>query len=127
VTNNPASMTQYPPRPQSQQNRQQTRQPTRQPNRQPNRQPDRPPPFQPLDDQQANLLMQAVMQGAYNFLNRDVEPKEYRLVDFPEFRGGNQDPIEWLEAFERACETNRIQENRRIVLVASYLKGTALT
>ncbi|GBC05842.1 hypothetical protein RclHR1_06470005 [Rhizophagus clarus] len=28
--------------------------------------------------------------------------KESRLVDFPKFKGGNQDPIEWLEAFDRA-------------------------
>jgi hypothetical protein len=49
------------------------------------------------------------------------------LVDFPEFRGGNQDPIEWLEAFERACIANRIPEERQVLLVASYLKGTALT
>ena len=49
------------------------------------------------------------------------------MVDFPEFKGGNQDPIEWLEAFERACVANKVPEQRKIVLVASYLRGTALT
>ena len=68
-----------------------------------------------------------ILQGLLQFINRSYESKEYRLVDFPEFKGGNQDPIEWLESFERACETNRILVHRRIILVASYLKGTALT
>ena len=68
-----------------------------------------------------------LMHEAYRYLTRQQESKEYRLVDFPEFRGGNQDPIEWLESFERACDTNRIANERRGVLVASYLKGTALT
>ncbi|PKC03715.1 hypothetical protein RhiirA5_423366, partial [Rhizophagus irregularis] len=43
------------------------------------------------------------------------------------FKGGNQDPVEWIEAFSRACIANRVSEERAIVLVASYLKGTALT
>jgi hypothetical protein len=67
------------------------------------------------------------MQGALRFFTRENTPKETRLVDFPEFKGGNQDPIEWLEAFERACIANRVPEERQIFLVASYLKGTALT
>jgi hypothetical protein len=53
--------------------------------------------------------------------------KEVRIVDFPEFRGGNQDPIEWLEGFERACNANRVHEDRALQLVGSYLKRTALT
>ena len=68
-----------------------------------------------------------LMEKAMQFMDRSQEPRESRLVDFPEFRGGNQDPIEWLEAFERACNANRVPENRRIILVSSYLKGTALT
>ena len=68
-----------------------------------------------------------MFEKARNYFNRNAEPRETRLVDFPEFKGGNQDPIEWLEAFERACRANRVPEVRQIVLVASYLKGTALT
>ena len=37
-------------------------------------------------------------------------PREQRLVDIPTFKGGNQDPIEWIEAFQRACQINRINE-----------------
>ena len=68
-----------------------------------------------------------LMQEAYRLMGQNAEPKELRLVDFPEFKGGNQDPIEWLEAFERACVANKVPEQRKIVLVASYLRGTALT
>ena len=68
-----------------------------------------------------------LMQEAYRFMGQNAELKELRLVDFPEFKGGNQDPIEWLEAFERACVANKVPEQRKIVLVASYLRGTALT
>ncbi|GES79803.1 retroviral-like aspartic protease 1 [Rhizophagus clarus] len=52
--------------------------------------------------------------------------KESRLVDFPKFKGGNQDPIEWLEAFDRACKANCVSMDRRMDVVPSYLKGTAL-
>ncbi|GBC05778.1 hypothetical protein RclHR1_06420001, partial [Rhizophagus clarus] len=64
---------------------------------------------------------------AKEYFDRSAEPRETRLVDFPEFKGGNQDPVEWLEAFERACDANKVPENRKVILVASYLKGTALT
>ena len=52
---------------------------------------------------------------------------ETRLVNFPEFKGGNQDPIEWLEAFEQACKANRVADNRILDILPNYLKGTALT
>src|SRR5205814_8325498 len=68
-----------------------------------------------------------LIEGMYNWLNRSQEPKEYCLVDFPEFKGGNQDPIEWLESFDRACKANSIGTNRRMDIVGSSLKGTALT
>ena len=67
------------------------------------------------------------MWGAGRFFNREESLKESRLVDFPEFRGGNQDPIEWLESFDRACSANRVNEARKLILAGSYLKGTALT
>jgi hypothetical protein len=68
-----------------------------------------------------------IADGAHAFFTRGAETKEVRLVDFPEFKGGNQDPVEWLESFERACIANKVSEDRRVALVASYLKGTALT
>ena len=89
------------------------------------------PAFKPPTDGEGNIdtsKMWAMMfEETRNYLQRTTEPRETRLVDFPEFKGGNQDPIEWLEAYERACHANRVPEERQIILVASYLKGTALT
>jgi hypothetical protein len=48
----------------------------------------------------------ALMERAQQFLDNNGQAKEVRIVDFPEFRGENQDPIEWLEGFERACNAN---------------------
>ena len=62
------------------------------------------------------------MWGAGRFFNREESPKESRLVDFPEFREGNQDPIEWLESFDKACSANRVNEARKLILAGSYLK-----
>jgi hypothetical protein len=59
--------------------------------------------------------------------NNGTNKKESRLVDFPTFSGGDQDPIHWIESFERACIANNIQKERILAIVASYLKGTALT
>ncbi|CAG8611233.1 11620_t:CDS:2, partial [Funneliformis caledonium] len=42
-------------------------------------------------------------------------------------KGRNQDPVEWLEAFERACKANRINTTQMIEIVSSYLTGIALT
>ncbi|PKK78433.1 hypothetical protein RhiirC2_770245, partial [Rhizophagus irregularis] len=43
-----------------------------------------------------------------------VEPGESRLVDFPVFKGGNQDLVEWIEAFSRACVANRVSKEQAI-------------
>ena len=78
------------------------------------------------EDAEKRLLLD-LMCEAGRFFNREESPKESRLVDFPEFRGGNQDPIEWLESFDRACSANRVNEAQKLILAGSYLKGTALT
>src|SRR3954453_15970737 len=53
--------------------------------------------------------------------------RETRLVDFPTFKGEQQDPIAWLEAFEGACVANGVDEDRMIKIVKSYLRGEAHT
>ncbi|EXX60232.1 hypothetical protein RirG_181820 [Rhizophagus irregularis DAOM 197198w] len=81
----------------------------------------------PISETEQNKIMLQFFQQAQKFYAKGVEPRESRLVDFPVFKGGNQDLVEWIEAFSRACVANRVSEERAIVLVASYLKGTALT
>ena len=54
--------------------------------------------------------------------------RETRLVDFLIFKGGNQDPLEWIEAFTNACNANNVaDDDRKLELVPAYLKGDALT
>jgi hypothetical protein len=53
--------------------------------------------------------------------------RESRIVDFPEFRGGDQDPIEWFDEFERAYAANNINKKRKFQIAKVYLKGEAQT
>ena len=60
-------------------------------------------------------------------MKTEFRTRETRLVDFPVFKGEQQDPIAWLEAFEGACVANGVEEDRMIKIVNSYLKGEAHT
>ncbi|GES88976.1 hypothetical protein GLOIN_2v1772369 [Rhizophagus clarus] len=51
---------------------------------------------------------------AKEYFDRSAESRKTRLVDFPEFKGGNQDPVEWLKVFEKACDANKVLENRKL-------------
>ena len=53
--------------------------------------------------------------------------REARFVDLPTFKGGDQDPSDWLERYNHACEANGISDKRRLTLVPSFMKGSALT
>ena len=53
--------------------------------------------------------------------------REGKFVDLPSFKGGDQDPQDWLDRYNNACEANSISDRRRLTLVPSFLKGSALT
>jgi hypothetical protein len=53
--------------------------------------------------------------------------QETKWAKFPKFRGGEQDPYEWLDTFETACEVNSVKGQRMLDLVASNLEGPALS
>ena len=53
--------------------------------------------------------------------------REAKFVDLPTFKGGDQDPREWLERYNHAGDANGISDKRRLTLVPSFLKGSALT
>ena len=54
-------------------------------------------------------------------------PRETRLVELPIFKGGEQDPLTWLNDFYDACTANNITEERMLTILPAYLKGTAYT
>ena len=52
---------------------------------------------------------------------------ELNNVKYPEYYGGNQDPITWLEEMEQAFVTNRVANDRRLAVTVPRLKGGAAT
>jgi hypothetical protein len=79
------------------------------------------------DDNEQNLFK--MMKGLQTVLKTVGfgGPREARFVDLPTFKGGDQDPSDWLERYNHACEANGISDKRRLTLVPSFMKGSALT
>ena len=68
------------------------------------------------EEMDANQLMVKALQEMMKELRRKPKAKtelkrESRLVDFPTFSAGDQDPITWLDAFKQACVANNVAEN----------------
>ncbi|CAJ0844031.1 13297_t:CDS:2 [Entrophospora sp. SA101] len=53
--------------------------------------------------------------------------KETKWLEFPKFGGGEDDPYEWLDQYEAACEVNGIKDNRMLDLLSASLEGPALS
>lgn len=51
---------------------------------------------------------------------------ETRWAEFPKFGGGEEDPYEWIEQYEAACEVNSVKGPRMLELVSANLEGSAL-
>lgn len=86
---------------------------------------------QRTEDNQENeeVNLAAILQQLTHTLNniRPVvqPPRETKLVDLPTFRGGEQDPLTWLDEFNNACTANHISATRKLEIIPSYLKGIA--
>jgi hypothetical protein len=85
-----------------------------------------------MAQQQQNQL-DLVIQGIGNLVNAmqqqpaqpAARPREISLVKIEPFYGDDQDPISWLEDFEKASVANGYTEERKLAIVRAYLKGTA--
>ncbi|CAH1769489.1 8400_t:CDS:1, partial [Entrophospora sp. SA101] len=53
--------------------------------------------------------------------------KETKWSEFPKFGGGEDDPYEWLDQYEAACEVNGVKSNRMLDLLSASLEGPALS
>ncbi|CAJ0846427.1 2141_t:CDS:2, partial [Entrophospora sp. SA101] len=53
--------------------------------------------------------------------------KETKWSEFPKFEGGEDDPYEWLDQYEAACEVNGVKGNRMLDLLSTSLEGPALS
>ena len=54
-------------------------------------------------------------------------PRESNVAKIDPFYGNEQDPISWLEEFEKACTANNYTDNRKLQVVQAHLKSTAAT
>ncbi|CAG8629027.1 9885_t:CDS:2, partial [Ambispora leptoticha] len=88
-------------------------------------------PMALLAHQIGNLVLQMQNNPAPQInipaINLPAQHRELNLVSYPDFSGGEQDPITWLEDVEKAFEANQVQDNRKIPVVIPHLKGTAAT
>ncbi|RIB22633.1 hypothetical protein C2G38_2173503 [Gigaspora rosea] len=91
--------------------------------------PQNPPHLNPMHNL-ANQIAQLVQQmqiGQPPQVNIPIVHQELNLVSYPEYMGGEQDPISWLEDVEKAFEANRITDARKIPVIVPKLKGSAST
>ena len=66
-------------------------------------------------ENEANALIQG-LQNAFRIRN------DARM---PSFFGGNQDPMEWLEEFNRSARINQYSSEYKLQVVSGYLQGAA--
>ncbi|KAG9287786.1 hypothetical protein G9A89_017381 [Geosiphon pyriformis] len=71
------------------------------------------------DPMQANIL--ATLQGIQTALG------QRNNTPIPLFRGDAQDPIEWLNDFERAPTANQYDNEYKFQIVGGYLQGSSAT
>lgn len=55
------------------------------------------------------------------------QPRESSVVKIDPYYGDEQDPISWIEDFEKAATANNYTDARKLQIVAAHLKGTAAT
>ena len=73
-----------------------------------------------MNYQQANNIVTALQT-----LNQRMEVRN--TVPMPIFGGGNQDPVEWLEEFERHAQINAYSDEHKLRVVGGYLLNEART
>src|SRR6185436_10814519 len=89
------------------------------------------PPDTDLDDNQEEpdaINNQQNMNQLFTYLNRIVNQQSlHNIVPLPIFAGGNQDPVEWLEEFNRCADINGYENVDRLNSVNGYLMNEVRT
>ncbi|CAG8795218.1 1238_t:CDS:2, partial [Cetraspora pellucida] len=89
------------------------------------------PPNQPnaIDNLAAQIgaLVQQMQAAPAPQINYNAPAHELNLVMYPDFAGGDQDPMTWLDEVEKAFAANLVDDNRKIAIMVPYLKGSAAT
>ena len=80
----------------------------------------------PEEDMTTNQALAAAATAMTDLATALTPGGEKTLLQVEFYRGdGTQDPVEWLEEFERAAITNNWSAARQISLAPAYLKGVA--
>lgn len=53
----------------------------------------------------------------------NVPNRELNLVAYPDFSGGDQDPMTWLDEVEKAFAANLINDDRKIPIIVPHLRA----
>jgi Ty3 transposon capsid-like protein len=79
-----------------------------------------------------NISLTGQVQALVNAINaipvpnlQPVPPREASVVKIDPYYGDEQDPISWIEDFEKAAIANNYTDARKLQIVVAYLKGTA--
>jgi hypothetical protein len=73
-----------------------------------------------MNNQNAQALVNAIQQMTANITIRNTVP-------MPPFSGGNQDPVEWLEEFDRCAQINGYTDAYKGQVIGGYLLNEAHT
>ena len=71
-------------------------------------------PMEGENDVQAQLL--ATLLAIQQSTNR------VGAIPFPEYKGGMQDPMEWIESFEKTAQVNNYDPAAKLQVVSAYLR-----
>ena len=79
-------------------------------------------------NQQLNPLLAQIgaLVAVINTQNNATRPqRESSVVKIDPFYGDEQDPISWIEEFEKAATANNYTDDCKLQIVQAHLKGTA--
>ena len=76
---------------------------------------------------QIAALVQQLQNTQPPVVNIAAPNREMNLVSYPDFFGGEQDPITWIEEVEKAFDANMIPNDRKIAVITPRLRSSAAT
>lgn len=86
-----------------------------------------PPPGLDQFAVQIAALVQQLQNAQPPVVHIAAPNREMNLVSYPDFFGGDQDPITWIEEIEKAFDANMIPDDRKIAVITPRLRSSAAT
>jgi len=84
------------------------------------------PDYSIINYEITNMTTQQVIDAIGNLVTSlNQRNNEKMIIQIRKYKGGDQDPVEWLRDFEVAALANGITNDRKIQVVRGYLEGAA--